>query len=102
MFKIRKSDTVLIITGKDRGKSGKIIKIFPEEDKAIVEGLNLRKKNRRPRKAGEKGQIIEYPAKIHLSNLKLICPRCSKAVRVNFKLEAGQKFRICKKCGQEV
>jgi len=102
MFKIRKNDTVLIITGKDCGKTGKVIKMFPKENKAIIEGLNLRKKHRRPRRAGEKGQIIEYPAKIHISNLKLICPKCSKATRVGFKLEAGQKFRVCKKCGQEI
>ncbi len=101
-MKIRKNDNVLIMKGKDKYKSGKVLKVFPKENKIIVEGLNLRKKHRRPRRSGEKGQIIEFPAKISLSNVKLICSKCNKATRVGFKIIEDSKFRYCKKCKQEI
>ena len=101
-MKIHKSDQVLIISGKDRGKKSKVLKSFPKEERALVEGVNLRKKHVRPRRAGEKGQIIEIPAPVHISNLKLICLKCGKAVRVRYQIKERKKYRICKKCGQEV
>jgi len=106
-MKIRKGDTVLIISGKDRGRKGKILRAFPKERKVLVEGINLRKKHRRPRKMGEKGQIIQIPAPIDVSNVKLICPKCGKATRVGYKIISNiknqkSKIRICKKCGQEI
>jgi len=100
-MKIRKGDTVLIISGKDRGRKGKVLKVFPKENRILVEGINLRKKHQRPRRSGEKGQIVEMPAPISISNLKLICPKCGKATKVGYKIVERQKFRICKKCGQE-
>ncbi|MCD6528364.1 50S ribosomal protein L24 [bacterium] len=106
-MKIKRGDTVLIITGKYRGRKGKVLKALPREERVVVEGVNLRKKHVRARRAGEKGQIIEMPAPIHVSNVKLVCPKCGKAARVGYKvfLDAkGQKskVRICKKCGQEI
>lgn len=101
-MKLKKGDTVLIISGKDRGKKGKVLEALPKEERIVVEGANLRKKHVRPRRMGEKGQIIELPAPIHISNLKLICPKCGKATRVGYKILEGKKIRICKKCGQEI
>ncbi|PJE69784.1 MAG: 50S ribosomal protein L24 [Candidatus Staskawiczbacteria bacterium CG10_big_fil_rev_8_21_14_0_10_38_10] len=100
-MKIHKNDQVLIITGKDRGRTGKVLRAFPKESAILVEGINLRKKNIRPKRGDEKGQIVEMPAPINISNTKLICPKCKKATRVGYKLEGGKKYRICKKCGQE-
>lgn len=101
-MKIKKGDTVLIISGKDRGKTGKVLKVFPEEEKILVENINLRKKHRRPRKAGEKGQIIEFPSPIWASNVKIVCPKCGKASRIGIKINESRKYRICKKCGSEI
>jgi len=100
-MKIKKGDTVLIISGKDRGRKGKVLESFPKESRILVEGINLRKKHQRPRRAGEKGQIITLPAPIDISNVKLICSKCGKPTRVGFKIVESKKFRICKKCGQE-
>lgn len=97
-MKIRKGDTVLIIKGKDRGRSGKVIKALPKENKVIVEGLNLSKKHLRPKRSGEKGQIITIPRPIYVSNVKLICPSCKKATRVGYEIKNEKKFRKCKKC----
>jgi len=100
-MKIKKDDKVLIISGKDRNKSGKVMYAFPKEKQVIVEGFNLRKKHVRPKKQGETGQIIEFPAPISVSNVKLICPKCSKATRVGVKKEGKAKKRICKKCSKD-
>jgi len=102
-MKIRKGDTVLIISGKDRGRKGKALEAFPKEGKVLVEGINLMKKHQRPRRAREKGQVIQLPKPIDVSNAKLICPKCGKPTRVGYKLlEDRKKYRICKKCGQEI
>jgi len=101
-MKIVKEDTVLIISGKDRGKKGKVLDVFPKENKAMVEGVNLKKKHQKPKKSGEKGQIISLPGPLSLSSVKLICPKCGKAVRVGFKVTGKDKVRVCKKCKQEI
>lgn len=101
-MKIHKNDQVLIISGKDKGRKGKVIRALPEEGKVIVEGMNLRKKHMRPKKSGEKGQIVEMPGPISASDLKIICPKCGKAVRVGYKKEEERKYRVCKKCGREI
>lgn len=100
-MKIKKGDTVLIISGKDKGKKGKVLKAFPKERRITVEGVNIRKKTLKARRAGEKGQIIEFTAPIYASNIKLICSKCGKAVRVGYKIGDKEKYRVCKKCGQE-
>jgi large subunit ribosomal protein L24 len=101
-MKIKKGDNVKILSGKDRGKTGKVSRVLPDAGKALVEGLNLVKKHIRPRKQGEKGQRVSVSAAIDISNLMLVCPKCSKATRVGFKVAEKSKFRICKKCGSEI
>ncbi len=101
-MKIRKGDTVLIISGKDRGRRGKVLDVFPKEGRVVVEGINIRKRHVRPKKSGEKGQIAETPASFSASNVKLICSQCGKPTRVGYKITKGKKYRICKKCGKEI
>lgn len=101
-MKIKNGDTVLIISGKDKGKKAKVIKVLLEKNRIVVEGANLRKKHTRPKKQGEKGQIVEIAAPFDVSNVKLICPKCKKATRIGYKVTEGGKFRICKKCNQEI
>lgn len=101
-MKIRKGDQVLIISGKDRGRKGKIIEALPKQAKIVVENINLRKKHVRPKKSGQKGQIVELPGPLNISDVKLICPRCNKAVRIGYKMEGKKKYRVCKKCNQEI
>lgn len=101
-MKIKNGDTVLIISGKDKDKKGKVIKALPEENRIVVEGVNLRKKHTKPRRQGEKGQIVEIAAPLNISNVKLICPKCKKPTRVGYKVAEKNKYRICKKCKQEI
>lgn len=91
-----------MLSGKDRGKTGKVSRVLPKTGKAIIEGLNLVKKHVRPKKQGEKGQRVSVPAAVDVSSLMLVCPKCSKASRVGFKTVEKNKFRICKKCGSEI
>jgi len=101
-MKIRKGDQVLIISGKDRSRKARVLEVLPKKGKVVVEGVNLRKKHIRPKKSGEKGQIVTVPAPFDVSNVKLICPKCGKAARFGYKVEAKKKYRICKKCEGEI
>ena len=101
-MKIHKEDTVLIISGKSKGKKGKVLEVSPERKRVLVGGVNLRKKHQKPKKTGEKGQIVEMPGPIDVSNIKLICPKCGKATKIGYKIVGKKKHRICKKCQQEV
>lgn len=100
-MKIKKGDTILIISGKNRGKKSKVLEVFPAKNRIVAEGVNIRKKHVRPKKSGEKGQIVEVALPINVSNVKLICQKCGKAVRVGYLLKDKNKVRVCKKCGQE-
>ena len=93
---------VEIISGKDRGKRGKVLTAFPKSEKIIVEGVALRKKHRRPRRQGQKGEIVSIASPIDISNMKIICPKCAKATRVGYKVAQDIKYRACKKCGEAV
>ena len=97
-MKIKKGDQVKILSGKDRGKQGKVLRVMPKEDKVVVENINIRKKHVRPRREGEKGQIVEIPAPLHISNVALICTKCGKPTRAGFRFEENKKVRYCKKC----
>lgn len=99
---IKKNDNVIVIAGKDRGKQGKVLRLFRETDKVLVEGLNLRKKHQKPRKQGDKGQTIEIPHPLHISNVLLYCSSCGQGVRIGAKVTAKKKIRVCKKCGKEI
>lgn len=102
-MKVKKGDNVTIISGKDRGKSGKVLNIFPKNYKALIEGLNLRKKHVKPKKQGEKGQKIEVAYPLNISNIMVVCKSCGKRIRVGHKiLEDKSKIRVCKKCGEEI
>lgn len=98
-MKIKRNDIVHILAGKDRGKTGKVLQVFPQLQRASVEGINILVKNLKPKKRGEKGQRINYPSPIHVSNLALVCTKCGKPTRVGFKLlENRKKALMCKKC----
>lgn len=106
-MKIKKGDNVKINIGKDNNKTGKVLQVLAKTKKptrVVVEGLNLRYKHLRPKKGGEKGQRIMFPAPLNISNIKLICPNCGQATRVGYKkievseLNKEKKQRICKKC----
>lgn len=101
-MKIRKNDQVKLLSGKDRGKVGKVLRVEPKSRKALIDGLNLVKKHTKPRRQGEKGQRVTVPALVDISNLMLVCPKCSKATRVGFKVTDKSKFRVCKKCKSEI
>lgn len=101
-MKIKKGDTVLITAGKDRGRTGKIIKSLLKEGTILVEGINLKKKHVKAKKQGEKGQVISVPTPLDVSNVKIICPKCQKATRIAYKVEKTEKHRICKKCKSQI
>ncbi|MEO0230614.1 MAG: 50S ribosomal protein L24 [candidate division WOR-3 bacterium] len=100
--KIRRDDTVLVISGKDKGKIGKVKKVLPEKARIVVEGVNIVKRHMRARSAEQPSGIIQMEAPIHISNVKLICPLCGEATRVGFVLKDNKKKRFCKKCGKEI
>lgn len=100
-MRIKKGDKVLIIAGKDRGKSGKVLQSFPKEGRIIAENINLLKKYRRSKKQGEKGQIVEIAGTINVSNVMLICPKCNQPSRTGKKRTERGSWRYCKKCSQE-
>lgn len=100
---VRKGDTVLVITGKDAGKRGKVVMAQPDKGRVIVEGINRVKRHTRPNQRMPQGGIVEKEAPIHASNVMLICNKCNSPTRVAKKfLEDGKKVRLCKKCGEEL
>jgi large subunit ribosomal protein L24 len=102
-MKLQKGDQVLIIKGKDKGRKGKILRGFPKESKVLVEGINIKKKHQKPKKEGEKGQVVEIATPLFLSNVKLICPKCKKPTRIGYRIKNNKaKQRICKKCKEEL
>lgn len=105
-MKIRKGDTVKILAGKDKGKSGAVLKVFPVERRLIVEGLNLVVKHVRPRKQGEKGQKLYIPARMPIAKVMIVCKHCGKAVRIGYTFidnnGVREKQRVCKKCKQSI
>ena len=101
-IKIKKGDEVIMLNGKDKGKKGKVLKIVRKSNRVVVDGLNLVKKNKKPSKQGEKGEIISMPRAVDISNVAVFCPRCNKGVRVGFRLSGEQKMRICRKCQENI
>lgn len=97
-MKIKKGDQVKILSGKDRNKTGKVVKTMPQLGRVLVEGLNLHKKHVRSRQAEKKGEVISVPAPVSSARVQLICPHCGKAVRIAYELTGEGKARICKKC----
>lgn len=100
-IRVKKNDKVKILTGKETGKSGKVLLVDIKKESVIVEGLNIVKKTRRPDQKNQKGGIIDIEAPLRVSNVIVICPKCSKTMRVKKKeLDDGKRVRICGKCGE--
>ena len=99
-MKIKINDKVKILNGKDKGKTGKVIQVFSDQEKIVVEGVNVMKKHLRAGKQGERGQVIELAGPVHQSKAGLVCPKCEAVIRVGYKLEANEKKRVCRKCQQ--
>lgn len=97
-MKIKTGDMVKVITGKYRGKTGKVVQVFPGEGRVIVEGVNLIKKHIKSRKRGEKGQVLTLPGTVHASNTMVLCPKCGKTTRVAVRIAGDTKVRFCRKC----
>ena len=104
---IRKGDNVIMLTGKDRGKDGKVLGVL--DDRVVIEGLNMIKRHQRARKQGQKGQIITKERSVDVSNVQVICPKCGKPTRIGHQMignadasAGGKKIRICKKCNNEI
>lgn len=103
MQRIKRDDQVLVITGKERGKQGQVREVFPRKQRVIISGINMVKRHQRQRDERNPAGIIEKEAPIHISNVKLICRSCQKAVRTRFRVRPdGVKVRVCKACGEDI
>lgn len=101
-MKLRKGDTVKVLSGNDKGKTGEVMEIIPKTNKIIVKGVNIRKKHIKPRKQGEEGGIVSVECAIHSAKVNVVCPKCGKATKVGYVIEKGEKVRVCKKCGAKL
>ena len=99
---IKKNDTVIVLSGKYKGTKGKVQVVLPKEDKVVVEKVNVATCHTKPRKQGEQGGIVKRETPIRSCKVALYCDKCGKGVRVGFKVENGNKTRICRKCGAEI
>jgi large subunit ribosomal protein L24 len=103
--KIKRGDTVKVISGRDKGTEGEVIRVLPRESKVIVQGVNLRKKHQRQIQAGGRTMnpgIIQFEAPLAISNVMLVCPKCGETTRVGIRREEGEVIRFCKKCDAEI
>ena len=101
-LKIKKNDTVVVLSGKDKGKQGKVLGTVPSEAKVVVEGINMVTCHVKPRKQGETGGIVQREAAMYASKVQVVCPKCNKGTRVAHKIADGKKTRVCKHCGAEL
>ena len=99
---IKKDDTVVVITGKDKGQRGKVLKVIPKEGKVVVEKINMVSRHTRPRKQAEEGGIIQKEAPLYACKVMRVCPKCDKPTRLAHKISGGKKTTVCKKCGAEI
>ena len=100
-MQIRKNDSVIVISGKERGKTGKVLRVVPEKDAVVIERLNMVKRHTKPRGPQQPGGIVEKEAAIHASNIMILCDKCNAPVRVGHKtLADGKKIRICRRCNE--
>ncbi len=99
-MKIKKGDKVQIMAGKDRGKQGEVLSVFPTTEKVVVKGANLMKRHMKARREGEKGERVEKEAPIHVSNVMVVCPHTNKPTRIGWKIEGGEKIRMSKRAGK--
>ena len=102
-MQIRKNDSVMVIGGKERGKTGKVLRVIPKKDAVIIERVNLVKRHSKPRGPQQPGGIVEKEAQIRASNIMIMCDKCNAPVRVGRKiLTDGQRIRICRRCGEAI
>lgn len=102
-FRVRKNDTVQVMSGEFRGKTGRIVKVFPEKNRALVEGLNIVKRHTKPNRKTQQGGIVQKEAPIHLSNLMLVCPKTGKPTRIGVSiLEGGKRVRFSKRAKETI
>ena len=101
-MKIKRDDKVIVLSGKDKGKTGKVLVADPKALKVIVEGVNVATKHQKAQKKGQDGGIIKVETPIYVSKVQLVCPKCGKGTRVAHKIADGKKTRVCKKCGAEI
>lgn len=99
---IKKNDTVVVLSGKDKGTKGKVLVAMPSEEKVIVEKVNVATCHTKPRQQGEQGGIVKRETPIRVCKVALYCSKCGKGVRVGYKMDANKKTRICRKCGNEI
>jgi large subunit ribosomal protein L24 len=101
--KIKKNDNVMVVTGRDRGKTGKVMRVIPEAGRIVIERLNIVKRHSKPRGAQSPGGIVEKEAPIAISNVMIFCDRCNAPVRVGVKIaDDGEKSRVCRRCGETI
>ncbi len=101
-MKIKKGDTVYVLSGNDKGKRGEVLEVIPKTEKVIVKGVNIRKRHVKPRKQGEEGGIIPVECAIHSSKVNVVCSKCDKPARLGYVIEKDQKVRVCKRCGNKL
>lgn len=101
-MRIKKGDNVKVMSGKDRGKTGMVVRAVPDHDRIVVDGLNIRKRHVRAKRAGQKGEVIQFSAPMHVSNIQMICTKCGKTTRVGYRVAGAVKSRVCKKCGADI
>ncbi len=101
-MKIKTGDKVIVLSGKDKGKTGKVISADPKNGKVIVEGVSIATKHQKPKKKGQDGGIMKVETPMYVSKVQLVCPKCDKGVRVGYKYVAVKKLRVCRKCGAEI
>ena len=100
---IKKGDTVVVLSGKDKGKKGQVIAVLPQDGKVVVEKINMVSRHTKPRKQGDEGGIIQKEAPLYACKVQRVCPKCDQATRPAHKILAdGKKVRVCKKCGAEI
>ena len=99
---IKKGDTIVVLSGNDKGKQGKVLGTVPSEAKVVVEGINMVTCHVKPRKQGETGGIVQREAAMYASKVQVVCPKCNKGTRIAHKIENGKKPRVCKHCGAEL
>ena len=99
---IKKNDTVIVLSGKDKGVKGKVLVAMPAENKVIVEKVNVATCHTKPRRQGEEGGIVKREAPLYASKVQVVCPKCGKGTRVAHKIADGKKSRVCKHCGAEL
>ena len=101
-MKIKKGDTVQVLSGNDKGKTGEVLEVIPKTEKVIVKGVNIRKKHVKARKQGEESGILSIECAIGSSKVNVLCPKCNKPARIGYEVEKDEKVRVCRRCGSKL